>query len=188
MPVRFLLLVLHFLQRLSTYNTDGEVAQLVKMIPPQLREEREREKKNHLFCTSQGLKLFICKSVHRDGETVRVCLLTGKWEAVLITTNPSHPADSVRRASLTAPPMISLISCLLSPPVISLLFIYHRFVQTHRPGSTFFEGVHRKAHQAEDIFFFLSISFVFNHLRKTQIYYGTGFLYFIYFLIKDGKA
>lgn len=67
----FPLLVLHILQRLSTYNTDREVAQLVKMIPPQLREEEE---KNHLFCTSQGLKLFICKSVHRDRDTVHVCV------------------------------------------------------------------------------------------------------------------
>lgn len=65
------LLVLHILQRLSTYNTDGEVAQLVKMIPPQLREEE----KNKITCFAhhRGLScLFV--SQFTEIETLCMCV------------------------------------------------------------------------------------------------------------------
>ena len=62
---------------------------------------------------------------------VSACLLTGEREAVLITTNPHTLLTASERTGLIPAPLISLISCLLSRPFISLLFIYLHFVHTH---------------------------------------------------------
>ena len=120
----------HF-QHVNTEKCSGS-----QMDPSELSDG----KKKHLFCTSQGLKLFICKSVCRDSSVcvcvcvcvcVWVCLLTGEREAVLITTNPHTLLTASERTGLIPVPLISLISCLLSRPFISLLFIYLHFVHTH---------------------------------------------------------
>lgn len=153
------------------------------------------KKKNHLFCTSQGLKLFICKSVHRDSTVharargctfvcVSLCLLTGKREAVLITTNPHTLLTASERTSLTAPPMISLISCLLSPPFIFLLFIYLRFVHTYCPGSTSFEGF-TKSTLGRGVF---PSCLYFAWRKKKRCFTVTHAFPRFFLFLKDGEA
>lgn len=72
--------------------------------------------------------------------------LTSNRESSFNHHSPSHYADSVRedQPPPTPPNMtISTISCLLSLPFISLLFIYLHFVHIYSPGNTSFEPLTR---------------------------------------------
>lgn len=74
-------------------------------------------------------------------------LLTSNRESSFNHHSPSHYADSVREDQPPPPNTpnmtISTISCLLSLPFISLLFIYLHFVHIYSPGNTSFEPLTR---------------------------------------------
>lgn len=84
----------------------------------------------------------VCVCVH---ACVFSSLLTSNRESSF--NHHSHYADSVREDQSpppTPPNMtISTISCLLSLPFISLLFIYLHFVHIYSPGNTSFEPLTR---------------------------------------------
>ena len=69
--------------------------------------------------------------------------------------------------------MISLISCLLSPPFISLLFIYLHFAHTYSSGSTSFEHLSRapaKSTSAVELFH----SICFSHENQVSVEFSDG--------------
>lgn len=88
---------------------------------------------------------YVCVCVHACVCFHLCWQVTGK--AVLITT---HPHTMLTASERTSPPpptppnmTISTISCLLSLPFISLLFIYLHFVHIYSPGNTSFEPLTR---------------------------------------------